>query len=136
MFEHSFNASLYYGAGKMAGDIYRRLWYPILGKGTYYAFSRREAGMFGKVTEEDVSLKKALVIHGDKDWRKLTKEAGWKNPNPLSVSNTEAIEKIKKLRNLIMLKGCDGAIVIVALPNKLLAHIFGVSQVVEYGGEI
>ena len=70
--EGSFEATMYHGKGKSASEIYTNTQYPVLGEGSYYAFSKKIAAKYGKdVTESKVSLKNPYIIRDDVDWREL-----------------------------------------------------------------
>ncbi len=118
---------------------------PILGRGTYLAFSREAAQAFGpNVTERPLNLSYPLIIRSDSEWRALTKKVGWEHPNPFGVSEAEAKRLTNALRDHAIDQGHDGVIVQwddsidgdidprTGLGIKLLRDVFDQPQAVDY----
>jgi len=148
-----FKKKLYQGRGAKPEDIYgaeavaegRAV--PILGKGDYYAETREDAQIYGKVTAYDVELSNPIVIDSDAKWRQLLKDANtpaldsrgetwYKNPELIAPSTIKLQEYLKS-------KGYDGAIVKIGYGDvnergesvKGLVESFGHSQVVKFATE-
>ncbi|HQD31964.1 MAG TPA: strawberry notch family protein [Clostridiales bacterium] len=111
--EGSFEATMYHGKGKSASEIYTNTQYPVLGEGSYYAFSKKIAAKYGKdVTESKVSLKNPYIIRDDVDWRELVVgKVGWKYPNNTFADSEQVIKEIKALKDYLLENGYDGVIV-------------------------
>jgi|GEM_PF-207685 len=110
--EAKFSQKMYRGTGKTREEIYLGTKYPVLGEGTYYAFNAKDAKRYGdNIEETEVNLNNPLIIKDDVDWRELTKEAGWKYPNPIGQDESVVVDGIKALKEMIIGKGYDGVIV-------------------------
>ena len=111
--EGSFEATMYHGKGKSASEIYTNTQYPVLGEGSYYAFSKKIAAKYGKdVTESKVSLKNPYIIRDDVDWKELVVgKVGWKYPNNTFADSKQVIKEIKALKDYLLENGYDGIIV-------------------------
>lgn len=108
---------------------------PILGNGTYWAFSEEHAREYGpNIESKKLDLSNPLIIDNDRQFDKLTDRAGWRTYDP-APCETDALKK------LIQHMGHDG--VIVTFPDtgdaqigigtyKTLRSLFGTPQVVEY----
>jgi len=151
-----FNSTMWRGEGGSAvqgtGDA------AILGPARYTTPDKNYASEFaldangkmvGKVSQYEVNLKNPLVIDSDKQWRALTKRAGWFSPNPTGMPPEELTQQISTLRRLVEADGHDG--IIVRIPReykgvgpamrmgpvderygKTLDRVFGADQVIEF----
>lgn len=151
----AFKRTMYQGRGKSKEEIYETAArHPIMGEGQYYARDKGTASLYGdKITQKEVVLNNPLFIRDDVDWRNLTKEAGWKYPNPKIYDDTDqaaiknAIDDSEKLKKLIVAKGHDGIIIeyedsvrgdineTTGNAIKTLNDVFGHDQVVVYADE-
>lgn len=140
-----FDMEMYRGTGKSAEEIYTYLKYPILGEGTYYAFSKKDAENYGNNIEKtNVKLNNPIEIEDDQDWRDLVESAGWEFSNPFGQDKNVVIQDIKELKSEVLRRGHDGIIVrftdyISGDSNyrtdnsiKTLRTLFGHDQVVAY----
>jgi hypothetical protein len=131
-----FTATLFHGSGKPKKEIYTYLEKPIVGEGRYYTFAEADAKFYGdKITQEEVSLNNPLVIRNDDEWRALTREAGWRYPNPYGSPKEEVSKWIDQLKQTIISKGHDGLIIQMDKEGdaaKTLRDVFGHDQVVVY----
>lgn len=117
---------------------------PIMGPGRYSAFSEDEAAKFGPTIERSaVDLENPLVIRSDDEWRSLTREAGWKFPNPSGQPKDEVERQTSALRDLVKSRGHDGIVVYwddktkydfdsSGRSIKTLRNVLGTPQVVDY----
>lgn len=137
---------VYSGYGREdIGSVYNGTNVPIAGSGKYYAFSESEAKEYGpNVDTSESPLVNPLVIRDGNDWRKLTKEAGWRVPNPFGMPDSELKALTDKLQDVVKKRGHDGIIVYWndksskdVGPNgenyKTLFSVFGHSQVIVFG---
>ena len=110
----------------------------VLGAGRWTTSDREYAGHFGEnITQHSVQLDNPIVIRTDAEWRALTKEAGWKYPNPFGQDAATASADIARLRALLEKRGYDGAIIdpVHYMRNddaKVLWNVFGAQQAVEF----
>jgi hypothetical protein len=131
------NISGWRGVGKQKSEIYSTVQLPVAGNGRYIASTEAEARDYGdKVTQETMRLDSPLVVRTDDEWRALTREAGWRFPNPFG-HEASTVEKITgDLRALVQNKGHDGLVI---LPpgneryGKTLGNVFTHAQAIEYG---
>jgi len=94
------------------GKVYTGTAEPILGEGKYFSFTEEGAKQYGsKIEKKELDLKNPLVINSDEQWKKLTKEAGWKYPNITGLPKEVIKSNISKMNQLIKSKGYDGVIV-------------------------
>ena len=123
---------------------------PIVGEGKYSAFDKDIAGSYGDtVSEGTLDLDNPLVLTNDKEWAELTKEAGWKYPNPLATDKPPSKEEMSKMaegvKQAVLARGHDG--LVVDLDDALdaadvvdgervttLRDMFAHGQVVDYRG--
>lgn len=124
------------GTGKSKAEIYRGAQVPIAGKGRYVASTEKEARLYGdQITTETVALQNPLVIRSDDEWRRLTRAAGWKYPNPYGASEADVTKDTDNLRATVLGKGHDG--LVIQIPpegdiGKTLRTVFDHDQVVDY----
>ena len=109
---------------------------PILGEGLYTTHDQEYASNFGpNITEHQVDLKNPLVIDNDTQWKNLTKQAGWRVPNPIGGDKQQISKDIANLRKMLVDQGYDGVVVLVPqdeMRGKTLQNVFGADQVVEF----
>ncbi len=125
------------------GKAYSGVAIPMLGQGRYYSFSRKSAEGFGpNVEEKNIDLKNPLIIRDGKEWKALTKEAGWEFPNPFGLPEETQKANRAALQKILRDRGHDGVIIWwdenskfdigPAGENiKLLRNVFGKPQVFE-----
>lgn len=141
---------LYHGEGTPDSKKYASgVNYPVLGKGTYYAFSSKAAAFYGTVTKKRVRLKKAYAIHDDHDWSVLIKEirnkfGGWKYMLPSYQSEENAITDMENVKKYLTSQGYDGVVVQYEADSsgdynnrtrnskRTIEKLFGGDQVVDY----
>ena len=141
---------LYHGEGTPDSKKYASgINYPVLGKGTYYAFSSKAAAFYGTVTKKRVRLKKAYAIHDDHDWSVLIKEirnkfGGWKYMLPSYQSEENAITDMENVKKHLTSQGYDGVVVQYEADSngdynnrtrnskRTIEKLFGGDQVVDY----
>ena len=106
-------STVYRGHGRTdRGEAYAGPAEPILGPGRYYAFTPEQAKTFGPEIEQiEFSPKSPLVIRSDQEWRALTKEAGWKFPNPFGQDDAQIRQDIGRLQEIIRGRGHDAVAV-------------------------
>lgn len=114
---------------------------PIAGEARYYSFGKEEAQRYGpNIEEKALDLENPLVITDGKQWSKLTKDAGWKFPNP---SGTLTAEQAARLKEIVRERGHDGIVVDWDTSKgydigprgedwKLLGRVFDYPQVIDY----
>ena len=122
---------------------------PIAGQARYYSFDQEHAKTFGPeieaVNPSDV-VHNPLTITDGKDWRALTKEAGWTAPNPYGSDPQTMMQKAEDLKALVVKKGYDGLAINWddTTPHdtgpkgediKLLRNVFDKPQVISYRPE-
>lgn len=126
------------------GAAYAFAQVPIAGDGKYYTFDAKDAKEYGPKIEKSVApLNNPLVIRDGNQWRSLTKEAGWKSPNPAMLPENEVKEMTDRLQEVAKDAGHDG--IVVYWDNKtgfdvgpkgenfkLLNNVFGIPQVVVF----
>lgn len=128
----TFSGTVYHGSGKTRSETYSGAQVPVMGDGKYWAFSENGAKNFGnKVESEDVKLNNVLVITTEDQWRSLTKQAGWKYPNPFGVDEATVKTNAESLKKLVTDAGYDGIIIRVG-DSKLLNNVFSMDQLVVY----
>jgi hypothetical protein len=124
------------GEGKPKEEVYTGARVPIGGEARYIADTEESARNYGdQITREKVSLRNPLVIRNDDQWRALTRQAGWKYPNPFSLDEPVVKRMTDALATLVKGQGHDG-IVIDMDPRgdmaKTLYNVFGHPQVISY----
>lgn len=128
--------TLFHGSGKSKKEIYSFAEIPIAGEGEYWALNADDAKNYGdKITSKEVELKNPLVITNDKEWRALTKEAGWMFPNPYGQDERAIATQTSQLKETIMRKGHDGLIIQMNKEGdfaKTLRDVFSHDQVIKY----
>jgi hypothetical protein len=149
-----FSGTLFQGRGSTPEEIYgpeavkagRAA--PILGPGDYFAHTKEDAAIYGKVSQKKVSLANAFTIDSDKAWRDLLKASGttvldsrgrewYEHPEGIAPATVKLQEYLKG-------QGYDGVIVKVPMGDmnsagesiKGLVESFGHSQVVKFPGTI
>lgn len=117
---------------------------PIAGPGRYFAFKKSDAQTFGpSVAQAELPVKNPLVIRDGKEWRDLTRRAGWQTPNPFGTSEAQMRGQTQRLQDLVRGMGHDGIVAFWddASPYdigpkgedlKLLRNTFGVPQAVAF----
>lgn len=140
----AFKRTVFRGAGRAdKGAVYGGAAVPILGNARYFANDAGVAGKFGpNIEQSDVELKNPLVIDDGEVWRQLTREAGWKFPNPTGLPEAELQQMTAKLQEVIRARGHDGVVVefdtktnadiVGGKDIKLLRNVFGDPQVVAF----
>ncbi|WP_163557602.1 LPD38 domain-containing protein [Halomonas sp. NO4] len=139
--------TLYRGSGRQdRGERYAGADVPVMGEGRYFALDRETAEQYGPdietASQSDVA-ENPLVIRGDKDWARLTKEAGWDVPNPAGKSEAEIKRLTRQLREEVTGRGHDSIVVDwddstpydmddSGRSIKLLRDVFDTPQVVSY----
>lgn len=133
-----FSQKMFHGSGKTREEIYVGAKVPILGEGKYWAFDESGAKNFGDSIEtETIVLERPLIIQSDEDWRALTKQAGWKFPNPLGVDEATVTKNTAALKDMVTKAGYDGIIIRVGKSQDgLLRDVFSIDQVVSYKTEV
>lgn len=136
--------TVYRGTGRAdRGSVYNGTEVPILGEGTYYANDEETASQFGpNVERAEIELRTPLVIESDEQWRRLTREAGWRTPNPQGLPADEVAQATQRLQRIIRSRGHDGIIVefdknspydiVEGRGIKLLRNVFGAPQVLVF----
>jgi len=124
------------GEGKPKKDIYTGARIAVGGEGRYIADTEESAKNYGdKISRETVTLNNPLVIRNDDEWRALTRQAGWKYPNPFSLEESVVKRMTEALATLVKGQGYDG-IVIDMDPRgdmaKTLYNVFGHPQIISY----
>ena len=106
--------TVFRGSGRTEqGEAYSGPAVPILGPGRYYAFSREAAEKFGpEVKQAEFAPKNPLVIRSDEEWKALTKEAGWKFPNPFGLEEAQIRQQTNRLQEIARQRGHDAVVVI------------------------
>jgi hypothetical protein len=119
---------------------------PIAGQGRYFSFDPAHAATFGPNIEKAnlaEVVQKPLTITSGQQWTALTKEAGWKFPNPYGTDPAQMTQQTQALKDTVLGKGYDGLVVRWndAEPTdtgpkgedlKLLRNVFDKPQVVSY----
>ena len=111
---------------------------PILGPGSYYAFSNNDAKVFGTVAKVKVQLKNPLVIDSTAKWFALVDAADAQHLNSSGrLFNTEPqgiAPATLRLKAYVQAQGYDGIIIrgTKLEQNKRLRESFGSDQVVSY----
>jgi len=143
-----FSQNVFRGTGRADKEsVYTTGTTPVLGDAKYYAFDSDTASKFGpNVEQANISLNNPLVVESDEQWRALTKEAGWKYPNPSMLPEAEKAKATNELNKLIKSRGHDGVVVNFdpsytgdILPDgrgiKTLRNVFGDPQVIAFDGK-
>ena len=111
---------------------------PILGPGSYYAFTTGDAKAFGKVSKAKVQLKNPLVIDSTEKWFALVDAADAQHLNSsgrLFYTEPQGIAPATlRLKAYVQAQGYDGIIIRGTKldQNKRLRESFGSDQVVSY----
>ena len=131
-----FEKMMYRGSGTPKSEIYNQAQYPVAGEGTYYAYNKPDASLYGEnITSHRVALSNPLTIKNDDEWKALAKEAGWKYPNLYGASEQDQIASSKQLRETVLAKGYDGLIINLTGDqdqSKVLRNVFGHDTVIDY----
>lgn len=119
---------------------------PIAGPGRYVALTESGAKEFGDdVHEESIELENPFVIQSDEEWQALTKEVGWKFPNPFGQVPGAVRRQTEELQQYLKDKGYDGLVVTWDNTSetdmdgdkgiKTLRNVFSVPQAVKFEAE-
>lgn len=139
-----FTASLFQGKGATLEQVYgaeavaQGRAVPLFGKGDYFAFTQKDASVFGRVSQQDVTLSNPFVLDSDAKWFQLLRDADTphlNNMDRLFYTEPQGIEPAtQKLQSFLKAQGYDGIVVRLAKDDstRRLAAMVGNEQVVQF----
>ena len=124
------------GEGKPKEEVYTGARIAVGGEGRYIADTEESAKNYGdQVARETVTLNNPLVIRNDDEWRTLTRQAGWRFPNPFGLEEPVVKRMTESLSTLVKGQGYDGLVIDMDPRGdmaKTLYNVFGHPQVISY----
>jgi len=139
-----FVAKMFQGRGATREGVYgeervkRGTAFPVVGPANYYAFTEKDAQLYGNVLVHNVELENPLVIENVLQFRKLLGAADALRIDPLGREAflgvaSDYLPATIRVKNYVQSQGHDGIVVKVGDPNGPLAKMFAHDQVVAYG---
>ena len=110
---------------------------PVVGPANYYAFTEKDAKLYGNVSAHNVELENPLVIENLLQFRKLLGAADALRLDPVGRESvfgaaSDYLPTTIRVKNYVQSQGHDGMVINVGDQNSPLAKMFTHNQVVVY----